>query len=459
MKTIKNSFLRSQALIQVFLLLCIYIINPIIAHAAANDIDYEDLNKLNALETVIYGASRQNLPHEKRVDALEKVLFGKSNDGPYHPRLFAISSALDGENNNVLSPPLAPGLDRADNDGSLPPTAPAKSRQSDEYDIDTPSQAKRDRINHLLQQAMHLYEQGQINQAETVFKNVLSLDNRNTDANFNLGAIAEGRSDWHNALFYYQQAAKSNPNEQETKNAIASMQNKIANNKQAFSSGTNTKKLSAQQIEALKVKVNQAANDYEKGNYDAAISNLKAVLTQAPDQADIHYALGQAYKAKGDNQQAVIALNQATKLAPYNTEYKDALAELNNTNTPNTLANRATDTFSSNNPNLNSAPEGQLTPFSGISNNETANKDLGWQSTGSSYSGGSYYMPSLRSSYMPGYTYSNYIPYNMSTRVQRAAMGSLAGAAIGSMFGGRNSRGKGAMAGAMIGGMLMMMGR
>ncbi len=40
----------------------------------------------------------------------------------------------------------------------------------------------------------------------------------------------------------------------------------------------------------------------------------------------------------------------------------------------------------------------------------------------------------MSSAYMPGYAYSNYIPYSMTTMMERAFMSGLAGAAMGSMF-------------------------
>ena len=356
--------------------------------------------------------------------------------------------------------------------------------QSDENDIQAPSEAKRTRINNSLQQATQLYSQGQTSQAEAMFKNVLSLDSTNTDANYNLGAIAESRSDWQSALHYYQAALRGNPTDEDTKNAIESMQAKIAaanRNPQKLTPSKNIK-LSAKQVDLLKTKVDQAADDYSKGNYDAAISTLKEVVAQAPDQADVYFALGQAYKAKGQTRQATDAFNQAVRLAPDNKQYSDALAALNNNGgqSPDSLAKRGVDTFSSNNPNSyqkphksksgqNSASDqnnntsadaaGEITPFSDSGSNNNDN-ELGWQPAGvsnGSYAN-TYYSPGTGSAYMPGYTYSNSIPYSMTYRIERAAIGGLAGAAMGSMFSAPGYRSGGAFAGGMMGGMMGFMG-
>jgi tetratricopeptide (TPR) repeat protein len=455
MKTPNNFILRLLVIAQA-IVVCSSSFMPIALAASKADLDYGDLTKLAGLETVIYGSDHKSLPNEKRVDSLEKILFGKSKDGPLHPRIYAIAAALNGKNENDLQPPIAPELDRGDTfKGNLPPIAPESNGQ-DDYNVQTPSEAKQDRVQSLLQQALQFYGQGQTNQAEALFKNVLTLDNRNTDANFNLGAIAE-----------------SNPNDQDIKSAVESMQSKIASGAKGISKNTsqNKTKLSGQQIDQLRSRVNQASSDYEKGNYDNAITNLEAVLAQAPDQADVYFALGQAYKAKGQNQDAINAFSQALKLSPNNQQYSEALAELNNSQkNSNSVAHHGTDTFSSNNPDLSqnksgqttayqnnnsNTPDGQITPFS-----DQGSNNLGWQpaSSNRSYNGSTYMPATTTSSYMPGYTYSNYIPYNMAYSMQRAAIGGLAGAAIGSMFAGRGYRMRGAMTGGMIGGMMGSMG-
>ncbi len=380
MKRANNLIKQSQVLAQVFLLLCTYACMPAGLAAPKPDLDYTDLDQLARLETTIYGSPHKNLPNEKRVDSLEKILFGKTHSGALHPRIFAIASTLTGKADNSLSPPLAPSLDRGDTlKGAAPRMATESNKQPDENESLPPSEAKRDRIKNGLQQAMQLYSQGQTSQAEAIFKNILSLDSRNEDANYNLGTIAESRSDWENALHYYQNALASNPNDEDTQKAVESMKTKIATARAQKQSRHQQTKLSSQQIDALKNKVNQAGSEYAAGNYDAAISNLKEVAAQAPDQADVFYALGQAYKAKNQNSEAANAFSQAVKLAPNNKQYADALAQLNNSQgKAQNTENRGTDTFSSNNPDLGKKqsklankdksdwtpdPAGEITPF------------------------------------------------------------------------------------------------
>ena len=112
MKTLIKSFARSLILAQALLLLCSTLCIPVSLASNKSDLDYADLSKLAGLETVIYGSAHKNLPNEKRVDSLEKILFGKTHNGTLHSRIFVISNALTGTAGDSLAPPLAPGLDR-----------------------------------------------------------------------------------------------------------------------------------------------------------------------------------------------------------------------------------------------------------------------------------------------------------------------------------------------------------
>ncbi len=320
MKTINSLSMRISVFAECFLLVFNCAFLPASLAAASGDLNYSDLAQLTSLETIIYGSPHKSLPGEKRIESLEKVIFGKAHSGSGHDRIVAIAAAINGQDNNLLAPPLAAGLDRSDalTKTPSPPLAPEVSEQSKTADADMPPTAQQDRIKIMLQQAMQLYSQGQVSPAETIFKNVLSLDSSNSDANFNLGAIAEGKSDWSSALRYYQAALKANPTDEDIKTAVQNMQTKIkaeqsmakgANSGQQSASRAN--KLSPPQIEALRAKVNQAASDYQSGNFDAAIDNLKGVASQAPDQADVQYALGQAYLAKGLYENARSALTKA----------------------------------------------------------------------------------------------------------------------------------------------------
>jgi Tfp pilus assembly protein PilF len=454
MKRNRSLCFRLCAWAQVLLLLIVYLpVLPALA-ASSGDLSFADLTKLSSLETVIYGTSYKNLPSDKRIGSLERVVFGKVHKGTLPDRLKAVVSAVNGEHSSLLAPPMAPELDHSDpaTKSATPNIAPQAAVQSSNFADDMPPTAEGDRVKTMLVQATRLYSQGQTDQSETMFKNVLALDSHNSDANFNLGAIAENRSDWQNALNYYQAALSTRPEDKDIQQAVQSMQAKVKSGQMSATPPANqyqqpqAAKLSEPQMEALRQKVNQAASYYQNGNYDAAVSILREVANQAPNQADVQYALGQAYRAQGQNAYARSALAQAVNLAPNNQDYRNALNELDQQMAAG-ANNRSTDSFGNNNnygnnalANQNNAPEGQLTPFTG--DNGSADNQ-GWQSTASPtrfYSGSSGFMGGPSYGYMPGYASGGYSPYGMGGygfggSAGTAAMAGLAGLAIGSMFG------------------------
>jgi tetratricopeptide (TPR) repeat protein len=205
-------------------------------------------------------------------------------------------------------------------------------------------------------------------------------------------------------------------------------------------------KLSPQQMDVLRQKVSQAASYYQNGNYDAAINILRDVANQAPDQADVQYALGQACAAKGQTVDAQSALARASSLAPNNQEYKKALFDLNQ-QLASSPGGKVPESFgvSGNNgsgnvaSNPNNGPIGQLTPFTG--DNGQPDNQSGWQSASPPtrfYSGNSYFGSGYTPGYMPGYVSGGYSPFGFGGyggAMGTAAMAGIAGMALGSMLG------------------------
>jgi tetratricopeptide (TPR) repeat protein len=297
-----------------------------------------------------------------------------------------------------------------------------------------------------------------VDQAENAFKQVLYADRENPDANFNLGAIEEGKGNLNDALRYYKAAQKASPNDPDINNAVTTMQAKLGTSDTAYLPPPADNRNAAPRWQApsqappldpakrseLKQRVQQAAAAFKRGEYDSSISILEDVSRQAPNESDVQYALAQSYKAKGRYMDARSALNNAIGLSPDNQMYQDARRDLDRL-----IANggahgnsRADDLIASddNNSNSSSSPggkAGQITPFTGIG--APGSSSTGWQSTGSGGYQASYYKP------------------EHSSRIQRAAIGGLTGAAMGAAFGGvfsgYGSRGRGIMYGAAIGGL------
>ncbi len=92
----------------------------------------------------------------------------------------------------------------------------------DDPDTATPADA----TTAMLKRATDLYTKGDTAEAERMFKKVLTLDSRNADAHYNLGAIAEARGDVAQALNAYRMASQINPNDKDFRDAVAQIERK-----------------------------------------------------------------------------------------------------------------------------------------------------------------------------------------------------------------------------------------
>jgi len=341
-------------------------------------------DKLDNFEQVIYGAPRKNLSQDARLKALEIKLFGEAKSGSSESRIAAIQKALSygrgiGTSPELL-PPVAGTLDTTSNSGKTA-KAPAYSDKNESFssrdgdDNDTPENSK------AVADAMQLYTDGKLEQAEQAFRKIIANDPNNGDAYYNLGVIAEGRGDLKSALNDYRQAQRINPQDQDLRDTVTAVTNKLASQKNVASSpskaapsrgvasappiasapsygssnfGGGNGGSSAADRNRLKNMVNDASAKYKKGDYDGAVALLGQVANEAPGDADVQFALGQAYKAKGDMGRARTAMARASALDPSNASYQSALAALTSAASAG-VASAATD----------SSGGAGITPFAG----------------------------------------------------------------------------------------------
>ena len=70
-----------------------------------------------------------------------------------------------------------------------------------------------------------------------------------------------------------------------------------------------------------------AQHDYNAGRYNRAVDALNSAIAKSPDDASLHFLLGQSYYELGDFPRAVASLERAVQLAPKDSEYRDWLAK------------------------------------------------------------------------------------------------------------------------------------
>lgn len=402
-------------------------------------------------------------------------------------------------------PPEAPHLDASG--FQQKPASSYQSSQSGSYANDYTSDAKLpapaadttgDRVKDLLHQALERHNQGDLGGAQRLFQQVLTMQPNNSDANFNLGAMAEDRGDLSGALSYYQNAGRANPADADVRDAISSVQDKMKQ-QQA------TQQLAQKQ--QLRGVAQDAATAYKAGHYDQSISDLQQIVQKTPDDASAYFGLGQAYRGKGDNQQARFYLGRAVALAPGNQLYQSTLNDLDRAAPQQTAqgtsgafgnqgglrhghGNRGGNdygdlssdqsasgsgrsdqgqglqNYSDSGPNMASNPgsDGQITPFTSqgsgaLYGHEAANSNYAPMGMGGGGLGSMLGMGLLGGGISRmgggGYGYGNAYP-GRGRLVRNAVAGSLAGAAIGAlanMHGAGGAR-AGAMHGAVTGGIM-----
>lgn len=391
---------------------------------AATSKNSPEVAKLDNIEEVIYGTPKSSVSLDTRLKDLELKLFGITRKGTNTERLAAIEKTLaygsGAATSGSLLPPLAPTLDTAATASSAPSSASSTHYESDEpYPVDS---------SGALADAMQLYQDGKVAQAEGAFHGILAKDPSNGDAYYNLAVIAEGKNDLNGALSYYRSALNLNPQDSDLQSAVVSVQNKLAQSvgasSQVASSGAaasnyNAPKAAPAQNKAadearknqLKSAVASASNDYKAGNYDSAVTKLNSVASQVPDDGDVQFALAQAYRGKGDLSNARSHMARASSLNPASSSFGSALADIDRAiAAKNTLP---ADSFASSSqrgsiPQTASQPEGQITPFSGSK------------------------AASLDSGNLNGVAYTS---RSNSSRLKRAATYGLAGAAAGALSG------------------------
>jgi len=94
----------------------------------------------------------------------------------------------------------------------------------DESVVESPSVV---RARMLLKAGARIHQQGNIAQAERLFRQAIALDPANADGYFNLGALAEGKGDLVTALGQYRAGLALRPKDTELKEAVRSMEGKL----------------------------------------------------------------------------------------------------------------------------------------------------------------------------------------------------------------------------------------
>ena len=135
-------------------------------------------------------------------------------------------------------------------------------------------------LNDAIKLAYKLQNDGQLDQAEFLYHEILKIQPSNVSVYYNLGVICQDKQRLDEALYYYKEALQLN-----------------ANLTDAY--------------------FNIGAILYSKNLYDDAISYYKKALKLEPNSTDINNNLGSALKAKGKLNEAILHFQRALDLDPH----------------------------------------------------------------------------------------------------------------------------------------------
>lgn len=425
-----------------------------VTSAFAEDTVYDELNNF---EKLMFGApTATSSSVEHRLQTLEKNVFGKAQKGTTAQRLEGLHKLLDSSATpSKYMPAIAPVMDRSqiNKEPIQAPEAAAANKYFDEPDVRPAGSS--DKVRGMLKEAMGLYSQGKTAEAERIYQQVLAIDFRNTDANYNLGAIAEEQGRLKEAAGYYRTALQGNPGDLDLKDALAQVNQQIAAQTRPKPQAEPFKEVGSDA--AMQKIAADAAALYKNGKYDEAITKLNYLVRQTPYDASVHFALGQALRGRGDNMTALRHLRAAATLEPKNDLYRKTAQEVEQSGTepPQMMAS-------------DNRPEGEITPFNLPADNNKFDRsyareldlaDIGGLLFGSN---SGYGRPAINRAPIgsaEAWAWSGGMPAypnpSGSMRLRRAVQASLAGAAVGAM----SNRGlpggmkQGAMRGALQGGM------
>jgi tetratricopeptide (TPR) repeat protein len=193
------------------------------AFAATSSSSLSNEARLEKIENSLLARTQKGMSEQERLSTLENRVFGTKKTGSVSERLANLDTAVSSARtaSSLLAPPMAPRLDTTPWSKVEEPQPQALSNY-DDPDTATPTDAS----TAMLKRATDLYTKGDTAEAERMFQKVLTLDSRNADAHYNLGAIAEARGDVAQALNAYRMASQINPNDKDFRDAVAQIERK-----------------------------------------------------------------------------------------------------------------------------------------------------------------------------------------------------------------------------------------
>ena len=175
-----------------------------------------------------------------------------------------------------------------------------------------------------VRQAAALINQGMLEEAEKIYRGLISEGMGNYIIYGNLAGLLQIKGDMQNSIVWLKEAIKLNPNYPDAHNNLGNALKEQGDLTAAIASYNKALKLNPNYSDAH----NNLGNALkEQGDLIAAINSYNNALKFKPNSSDAYFNLGNVLKEQGDITAAIDSYNNALKLKP---NYPDAYNNLGN---------------------------------------------------------------------------------------------------------------------------------
>lgn len=167
--------------------------------------------------------------------------------------------------------------------------------------------------NDATHQAIELHQSGRLDEAKTIYSQILAADPRNPEALRLLGVIARQQGELDRALDLIGQSIQIEPNRAEAHHNLGDALRSRGDLQSAIAAYSKAVEIRPDWAEGHGALGNALR---EQGDLDSAIEHLKKVVRLRPDLPAGYLSLGKAYHVQGKRGKALAAYATAIKLKP-----------------------------------------------------------------------------------------------------------------------------------------------
>jgi len=177
-------------------------------------------------------------------------------------------------------------------------------------------------ITFKMQQAVALFQQGELDQAEALCNKILHTQSTNVDALHLRGIVALQKGHTLTAIDFISKVIAINPNLAEAHNNLGNALGDLNRHKEALLSYDHALQIKPDFVEAL---VSRGATLEEMNRFEDALDNYNRSLEFRPDYTEAYYNKGNALRGMHQLEESLASYDRAIQLKP---DYADALYNL-----------------------------------------------------------------------------------------------------------------------------------